>query len=677
MANSGDISFDYSNSHFPMFTYSDKIIWANDAALKFFELDDIDQVLYRRFEDFAPDIQPDGQSITAKIDFAINTAMKDDSAVIRLQFYSQSQRFKYAEITVKRLPEKFLFMFYDVSRYAECENALRLRISRLEKAVATGSDAVWQLNLAKRSFYFFPSLLRLLKYPTNRSSITLEEFYDLVVDEDKPVVTTAYKDFISPSFQDRTDEFRLRDHDGNIIWFWFRGTLETLGTDGQPLIISGTVTNVNVKKESEHHLLQQTQLLQKTNKKLSELNKKLKINEEKLTKQYNILQALLQHVPVGIYMIELKSRKIISVNAKALEILAYDDGIPDSISEKTHKHWFKAQTNEEYPFEQLPIVMALKTGHYAECRDLEVLKSSGQRISVFMAAVPVLDSRDNIFAGLVSVFDITETVRQNNLIKEQNDQYQALNEELRMSNAELIRATQRAEESDQLKTSFLENLSHEFRTPMNGIIGFADLLKDDDVDENDKMLYIDIIRNSAKQLLGIVTDVMEISKIDTGQISARMNDVNIYQIVLEVFKIIQKQAESNKNIQFEFNYTSESTKLVICSDEVKLKQVFTNLINNALKYTQQGFVKVNLSVEKNFVVFSVADSGCGIIPENIPLIFRRFVRLNNSDTVGTTNGTGLGLAIAKSYIELLGGTIDVQSEYGKGSVFTVKLPCNH
>ncbi|MBO7598962.1 MAG: HAMP domain-containing histidine kinase, partial [Bacteroidales bacterium] len=92
--------------------------------------------------------------------------------------------------------------------------------------------------------------------------------------------------------------------------------------------------------------------------------------------------------------------------------------------------------------------------------------------------------------------------------------------------------------------------------------------------------------------------------------------------------------------------------------------------------TQQGFVKVNLSVENDFVVFSVSDSGCGIIPENIPLIFRRFVRLKNSDTVGTTNGAGLGLAIAKSYIELLGGTIDVQSEYGKGSVFTVKLPCN-
>ena len=119
-------------------------------------------------------------------------------------------------------------------------------------------------------------------------------------------------------------------------------------------------------------------------------------------------------------------------------------------------------------------------------------------------------------------------------------------------NPELMQATKRAEESDRLKTSFLENLSHEFRTPMNGIIGFTDLLRDDDVDESDKLLYIDIIRNSAKQLLGIISDIVEISKIDTGQISARMNDVNVYKTALEVYKIIHKQAEQNKDIVFDF-----------------------------------------------------------------------------------------------------------------------------
>ena len=194
------------------------------------------------------------------------------------------------------------------------------------------------------------------------------------------------------------------------------------------------------------------------------------------------------------------------------------------------------------------------------------------------------------------------------------------------------------------------------------------------MDESDKLLYIDIIRNSAKQLLGILSDIVEISKIDTGQISARMNDVNVYKTALEVYKIIQKQAEQNKDIVFDFICATEVRDIVIVSDEVKLKQVFTNLMNNALKYTKRGYVRVRLSQESGTIVFSVEDTGCGIIPENIPLIFRRFVRLNNSDTIGTTNGAGLGLAIAKSYVELLGGTIDVKSEYGKGSVFTVRLP---
>ena len=99
-------------------------------------------------------------------------------------------------------------------------------------------------------------------------------------------------------------------------------------------------------------------------------------------------------------------------------------------------------------------------------------------------------------------------------------------------------------------------------------------------------------------------------------------------------------------------------------------------MNNALKYTKRGYIRVRLAKEGGNIVFSVEDTGCGIRSENIPLIFKRFVRLKDSDVVGTTNGAGLGLAIAKSYVELLGGTIDVKSEYGKGSKFTVKLPCN-
>ena len=668
--------FDYQNLYTPMFTYSDQILWANVPSLKCLDVEDLNEVVGRRFEDFAPGIQPDGQSITAKIDYALNASQGNEPANIHLQFCLPTNRYKYAEVSVIKLPEKFLFVLHDVTRYAERENELRYRVNRLEKAITTGSDTVFQLNLNTRSFYFFPSLLRLLGYNTNRSSITMDEYLELVYEDDLNLVHNVFKDFDNPKFQERFDEVRLRCSDGSYIWVWFRGTLETLDFDGKPLIISGTATNVNIKKESEKSLLNQTRLLQKTNNKLSELNKKLKINEEKLTKQFNILEALLLNVPVGIYMVELKTRNIMNVNKKAIEILANDDGIPASIDTTTHKHWFKAKTNIEYPSEQLPIVTALKTGRYAEIRDLEVQKKSGRRISVYMAAVPVVDSRNNVFAGLVSVFDITETVRQNDLIKEQNYQYLRLNEELRMANSELMLATERAEESDRLKTSFLENLSHEFRTPMNGIIGFADLLKDDDVDENDKLLYIDIIRNSAKQLLGIISDIVEISKIDTGQISARMNDVNVFKTAHEVYKIIQKQAEQNKNIAFDFICATECCDIVIVTDEVKLKQVFTNLMNNALKYTKRGYIRVRLAKEGGNIVFSVEDTGCGIRSENIPLIFKRFVRLKDSDVVGTRNGAGLGLAIAKSYVELLGGTIDVKSEYGKGSKFTVKLPCN-
>lgn len=494
---------EFQEKHVPMFTYSDRIMWCNEAAALFLEKDG-KKIVGHRFGDFAPTVQPDGQSFSAKIDYAFNAAMQHDVSGIRLQFFATSCQYKYAEVSVVRLPEKFLLVFHDVTRYVERETELRHRVNRLERAIATGSDTVFHLNLATRTFYFFPSLFHLLGYNTNRSSITMNEFLDIIHDEDKDLVRDVYAAFDEPKFQERFDEVRLRCASGKFIWFWFRGTLETLGTNGMPQIISGTATNVQEKKESEKYL-------------------------------------------------------------------------------------------------------------------------------------------------------------------------RTLNEELRMSNEELMLATERAEESDRLKTSFLENLSHEIRTPMNGIIGFSDLLKDDDLTEDDRNAYIDIIRNSAKQLLGIVSDLVEISKIDTGQISVRMNNVNLFTVLYETYKIMQKQAESNPDIVLDFISSPSCRDIVLCSDEVKLKQIFTNLIGNAIKYTTRGYVRVRLNKEKESMVISVEDSGCGIKSENIPLMFRRFVRLKNNDNVSIT-GAGLGLSIAKGYVELLGGTIEVESEYGKGSKFTVRLP---
>lgn len=503
---------EYQDRYVPMFTYSNKIVYANNAAIAFFDVDNLAQLTNHRIEDFAPSIQPDGQNVSVKIDYVLTTSSHNDPANIRIQFVSKAKQYKYAEVTVLKLPELFLFVLHDITSYVQRENELRHRITRLERAITTGSDSVWQYNVASSTFFFYPSLYKMLGYKTNRSSITMDEFFDLAYDVDKPLVKEVFADFHSRNFQERFDEVRLRAADGRYIWFWFRGTLETIGIDGLPLIISGTTTNVQSKKETEEQL--------------------------------------------------------------------------------------------------------------------------------------------------------------NN----QNHEYLALNEELRMTNAELMEANARAEESDRLKTSFLENLSHELRTPMNGIMGFTDLLKDGTPDEDDKNMYIDIIRNSAKQLLGIVSDIMEISKIDTGQVSACMEKVNIFKTVNEVYKIIQKQAEHNRDIVFDFICATECRDIVIVSDEVKLKQIFTNLMNNAVKYTKRGYVRVRLAQDSGSIVFSVEDTGCGIIPENIPLIFRRFVRLKDSDNIGATSGAGLGLAIAKSYAELLGGTIDVKSEYGKGSVFTVRLP---
>ena len=240
------------------------------------------------------------------------------------------------------------------------------------------------------------------------------------------------------------------------------------------------------------------------------------------------------------------------------------------------------------------------------------------------------------------------------------------------SEGELIQAKIKAEESDRLKSAFLANMSHELRTPMNGILGFTSLLRQTDISDEEKEKYINVIEKSGLRLLDTVNDIIEISKIETGQVVVFLKELNLLTEIENEITFFKPEA-NKKGINLFFENDCDNGFGTFVSDPLKLNSILTNLIKNAIKFTQQGFIKVSLKCTENEVSISVADSGIGIQPERQAAIFNRFEQADIEDSQAF-EGSGLGLAISKSYVEMLDGSIHLESTPGKGSVFTFTLP---
>jgi PAS domain S-box-containing protein len=238
---------------------------------------------------------------------------------------------------------------------------------------------------------------------------------------------------------------------------------------------------------------------------------------------------------------------------------------------------------------------------------------------------------------------------------------------------ELIKALDKAERSDKLKDVFLQNLSHEIRTPLNAIVGFSDLLNTGTGNSEDKIKeFTSIIHQSSYQLLSIVTDILTIASIQTGQETVINKPVNINKLFDHLYEIFLPFA-SEKKLHLSVMIDNTSSPLLILTDETKLNQILTNLLNNALKFTQQGSIDLKCVINGNIICFSVSDTGIGISKESQSVIFERFRQAEDTTHI-EYGGTGLGLSISKSFAQMLGGTIQVESEPGKGSTFTLSIP---
>ncbi len=243
----------------------------------------------------------------------------------------------------------------------------------------------------------------------------------------------------------------------------------------------------------------------------------------------------------------------------------------------------------------------------------------------------------------------------------------------KLAEIRLEEAKNKAEEADRLKTAFLANISHEIRTPMNAIIGFSKMIGSPEFDDEEKSKFVEIIINNGKVLLTLINDMISLSKIESNTLVVKKGACRVNDMMVVLYKEFGYDLEDHKNIKLKVNCENSNPKFSINTDAVLLQAILQKLVDNGIKFTEEGEVEFGYRILTDYLEFFVRDTGIGIAERDQERIFERFHQLDNR-TIRAYEGTGLGLSIAQHYVRLLGGKMEVKSKLGKGSLFTFTIP---
>jgi PAS domain S-box-containing protein len=411
-------------------------------------------------------------------------------------------------------------------------------------------------------------------------------------------------------------EITLKNRDGSLIPCSLTSKI-IYDIQGRPEKIVGSMRNISERKKAE----------------------------EAIDQERRMLRTLIDNLPDPIYVQDKECRKVIANKADVENIGCANEA---EVLGKTDIELFPGKIGERGYNDDKKII---KTGKPIFDLEEEFISEKGVKRWLQTTKIPLQDKDGNI-TGLVGIgHDITERKQ---IVEE------------------LIRSKEKAEESDKLKTAFLHNISHEIRTPMNAIVGFSALLGEPEIDDKTRESYIEIIMQSSNHLLSIITDIVDISNIEANLIKTYKNGISVNKILKSLCsQFIPKADEKKINLICETGL-SDSDALIL-TDNTKLTQILSNMLSNALKFTDKGTIKLCYKLKDNFLEFCVSDSGIGIAAEYHSRIFDRFYQVQNA-MERLYEGTGLGLAISKAYVELLGGKIWLSSEPGKGTSFFFTIP---
>lgn len=383
------------------------------------------------------------------------------------------------------------------------------------------------------------------------------------------------------------------------------------------------------------------------------LNEK-RIAEAKLRKSEERLELALDGANVGLWDIDLEN-KAVYINKWVSGLLGYGDS---GIAHVTIGDWIKTCHPDDLGQVNEVLHMHL-SGKVHDFNTEARLQTSSGEYKWFS------------LHGKVVEVDQNSTPRRMIGLMLDIDMQKQFEEQLRI-------AKEKAEESDRLKSSFLANVSHEIRTPMNAILGFSDILLDASIQKEDSLKFLSLIRSSGESLLALINDIIDISKIESGQFNIVIGKFDLHLLFDKISHIASTLINTyNRDIELIIEKGVDQASLFIESDQYRLEQIINNLISNAIKFTSRGHVKLSYTIpDNNTLEIRVTDTGRGISKEDQGVIFERFRQINPDPKINI-GGTGLGLAISKSITELLSGTICVDSAPDQGATFRVRIPCKY
>ena len=614
---------------------------------------------------------------------------------------------------------------------------LKSNNSRIELAMQAADMAWWELDLKTGKVTFDKRNAEMLGYtPEKFKNIT--DFVDLVHPEDRNGLMNALAGFNNGLIDKYETEYRILTKTGEYKWFYNIGSIVKEDSNGLPHTATGLVIDISTRKKSEQSLKDSETRYRRLFESAKDGILILDADSGMIVDVNPFLIELLhfstdQFVEKAIWEIGF-FKDVVENHEKFLELrqnkyIRYDDlPLETADGRKIHVEF----VSNVYLVDNKEVIQC-NIRDITERKKAEAdLKKLQTAIEYSEASILITNSRGDIeyanpFFTKLTGYTKTEYIGKNpGILKSgyhSNEFYKELwgtinsgktwqgelynckkNGQLFWENAiispiqnskgeithfvaiktditaakknmeELIIAKDHAEESDRLKSAFLTNMSHEIRTPMNGILGFASLLERPNLTSEKQKEYIKIIEKSSLRMLNIITEIMDISKIESGEMKVYNIETNINQQLEIVYDLIKPDVDSNC-IDFSFNNKFTDFDTVIKTDKEKFNSIMTNLVKNAIKYTDKGSVEFGFSQKGNFLEFYVKDTGIGIPVKRQKAIFERFIQADISD-VQARQGAGLGLSIAKAFVEMLGGTIWVESEPGKGSTFYFTLPAN-
>ncbi|MBK1985991.1 AAA family ATPase [Sphaerospermopsis aphanizomenoides BCCUSP55] len=382
----------------------------------------------------------------------------------------------------------------------------------------------------------------------------------------------------------------------------------------------------------------------------------------------NRLNKFLNAIPLGISVHDAKG-KLVYANQVSQQLLKIQDLVKAEAEQLSQAYRiYRAETNQMYPVEQLPIVRSLG-GEKTQADDLELHNNEGI-VPLEVTSTPIFDETGNVEYAIAAFQDISDRKQAEKTLIENVRLEQEISERKKIE-AELEWAKESAETANRAKSTFLANMSHELRTPLNAILGFSQLMNQDANLSNEQKDNLDIIHRSGEHLLTLINQVLDLSKIEAGRMVLSTANFDLYYLLADIEDMFTLKAK-DKNLQLIFERSFDVPQY-ICTDEIKLRQVLINLINNAIKFTDSGSVLVkigfNVQMQKNkeetTITFEVADTGVGIAAQELENLFQPFVQTASGQQV--QQGTGLGLTISREFVRLMGGDITVIS---RGQVFT-------